>query len=150
MNRRQKIAWFQLTVVGIVAVASVILMALFVRKYEYKFVEAWWIGSVYPTPLLVLTVLAPVFIRKKKGQIDFDERDLMIDRQAAWIAFGTSFAFFILVCFTTWVTAGFDKLIPAYWLMRIVLGGWVTAVVVHALTTLVCYGRGGTKEKNHE
>ena len=72
MNRRQKIAWFQLAVVGIVAVVSVILMAFFSRKYEYEFVEAWWIGMCYPTPLLVLTVLAPVFIRKKKGQIDFD------------------------------------------------------------------------------
>ncbi|MHC4739288.1 MAG: hypothetical protein ACYS9Y_10335 [Planctomycetota bacterium] len=146
MNRRQKIAWFQLTVVGIVAVVSVILMALFLRKYEYEFVEAWWIGSCYPTPLLVLTALAPVFIRKKKGQIDFDERDLIIDRYAAWIAFGTTYLFFILVCFMTWVAAGFDKLIPAYWLMRIVLGGWVTAVVVHALTTLFCYGRGSKGE----
>jgi len=143
MNRGQKIAWFQLAVVGIVAVASVILMALFARKYEYDLAEAWWIGSAYPTPLLVLTVLAPVFIRKKKGQIDFDERDLMIDRQAMVIAFGTTYVFFIGVCSTTWVAAGFDKLIPAYWLMRIVLGGWVTSVMAHALTTIVCYGRGG-------
>jgi len=93
--------------------------------------------------LLVLTVLAPVFIRKKKGRIDFDERDLMIDRQAMRIAFLTSYAFFIVVCFTTWVAAGFDKPIPAYWLIRIVLGGWITSVVAHALTTLIKYSRGG-------
>jgi hypothetical protein len=115
-------------------------MMLFVRKYEYGFLEAWWIGSAYPIPLIVLTALAPVFIRKKKGQIDFDERDLMIDRKAAWIAFSSSYAFFIVVCFTTWVAAGLDKPIPAYWLVRIMLGGGITAVVVHALTTLVCYG----------
>lgn len=143
MNRGQKIAWFQLGVVGIVTVASIILMAIFMRKYEYEFLEAWWIGSAYPTPLLVLTVLAPVFIRKKKRQIVFDERDLMIDRRAMVIAFGSTYAFFIAVCFTTWVAAGLDSLIPAYWLIRIVLGGWITAIVAHALTTLVCYGRGG-------
>jgi len=143
MNRQQKIASFQLVVVGIAAVASVILMGLFLRKYQYGLSEAWWIGSAYQTPLLVLTVLAPVFIRKKKGRIDFDERDLMIDRQAMRIAFLTSYAFFIVVCFTTWVAAGFDKPIPAYWLIRIVLGGWITSVVAHALTTLIKYSRGG-------
>jgi len=142
MNRRQKIASFQLAVVGIAAVASVILMGLFLKKYQYGLSEAWWIGSAYPTPLLVLTVLAPVFIRKKKGRIDFDERDLAVDRQAMIIAFGTTYVFFIAVCFTTWVAAGFDKPIPAYWLVRIVLGGWVTSIVAHAVTTLVCYGRG--------
>jgi len=143
MNRQQKVAWFQLAVVGTAAVMSVILMAFFTRKYAYGFSEAWWIGSAYPAPLLVLTILAPVFIRKKKRQIDFDERDLMIDRRAMVIAFGTTYAFFIFVCFTTWVAAGFDKPIPAYWLIRIVLGGWVTSVVAHALTTIVCYVRGG-------
>ena len=143
MNRGQKIAWFQLGVVGIVAVASIILTVLFLRKYEYGLSEAWWIGSCYPTPLLFLTVLAPVFIRKKKGQIDSDERDLMIDRQAMIITFGTTYVFFIGACIAAWVAAGFDKLIPAYWLMRIVLGAWVTSIVAHALTTIVCYGRGG-------
>jgi hypothetical protein len=143
MNRRQKIAWFQLAVVGLFAVASIILSGLFVRKYEYGFLEAWWFGSGYMIPFVALTVFAPIFLRKKKRQIDFDERDLMIDRQAMVIAFGSTYAFFIAVCFTTWVVAGFDKPIPAYWLIRIVLGGWVTSVVAHALTTLVCYGRGG-------
>lgn len=142
MNRRQKIAWFQLAVVGVAAVASAALMGLFIKKYDYAFLEAWWIGSCYPTPLLVLTVFAPVFVRKKKGQIDFDERDLIIDRHAMVIAFGTTYVFFIGVCMITWVAAGFDKPIPAYWLPRIVLGGGVTSIVAHALTTVVCYGWG--------
>ena len=147
MNRQQKIAWFQLAVVGTAAVMSVILMAFFIRKNAYGFSEAWWIGSGYSTPLLVLTVLAPAFIRKKKGQIDSDERDLMIDRKAARIAFGTTYTFFILVCFVAWVEAGFDKLIPAYWLVRVVFGAWITSVLAHALITLVCYGWGGKGEK---
>jgi len=143
MNRQQKIAWFQLAVVGTAAAMSVILMAFFIIKYAYGFSEAWWIGSGYSTPPLVLTVLAPVFIRKKKGQIDSDERDLMIDRKAARIAFGTTYTFFILVCFAAWVGAGFDRPIRAFWLVRIVLGAWITSVLAHALITLVCYDRGG-------
>ncbi len=142
MNRAQKIAWFQLAVVVIVMAASLILTGVFVR--EYGLVEAWWLGSGYACPLLVLTALGPpVISRKKKGQIDSDERDLAIDRQAMVIAFGATYVFFIAACFTTWVAAGFDKPIPAYWLVRIVLGGWVTSIVAHSLTTLVCYGWGG-------
>jgi hypothetical protein len=126
-----------------VMVVSIILTGLFIRKYEYGFLEAWWLGSGYACPVLTLTVLGPLVIfRKRKGRIDCDERDLAVDRQAMIIAFGTTYVFFIAVCFTTWVAAGLDKPIPAYWLVRIVLGGWVTSIVAHAVTTLVCYGRG--------
>jgi hypothetical protein len=148
MNRQQKIAWFQLSVVGLLAVASVVLSALFVRKYEYALLEAWWIGSGYMTPFVALTVFAPIFFRKKKGQIDYDERDLTVDRRAMVIAFGSTYAFFIAVCFATWVAAGFDEPIPAYWLVRIVLGGWITSIVAHAFTTLVAYGWRNKGEKS--
>ena len=148
VNRQQKIAWFQLAVVGLAAVMSVILMALFVKKYDYGFLEAWWIGSGYAVPFVVLAIIAPVFIRKKKWQIDFDERDLMIDRKAMRITFATSYAFFIAVCMTTWIAVGFDKPIPAYWLVRIVLGGGITSIVTNALATIVCYGWAGKGEKS--
>lgn len=147
MNRGQKIAWSQLTVVGVLAVASVILTVLFARKYRYELQEAWWIGSGYATPLLVLTILAPVLIRKRKGRTDIDERDVMIDHRATLAAFGTTYVVFIGVCFTTWVAAGFDRPMPAYWLMRIVLGAWIASVVAHALATVVCYGRGGNEDE---
>ena len=148
MNRHQKIAWFQLAVVGLLAIASIVLSSLFVKKYEYTILQAWWLGAGYMTPLVALTAFAPMFFRKKKGQIYFDERDLMIDRQAMLTAFGSTYAFFILVCFTTWVSAGFDKPIPAYWLVRIVLGGWITSIVAHALTTLICYSKSGKGERS--
>ena len=145
MNRQQKIALFQLALVGIIVVASVILTVVFVRKYEYGFLEAWWFGIGYSTPpFFILAVLAPpIILRKKKRPIDFDERDLMIDRRAMRITFAITYAFFIVACMTTWVVVGFDSLIPAYWLTRIVLGGGVTSIVAHALTTLVCYHLGG-------
>ena len=144
MNRVQKIAWFQLAVVGIAVVMSIILTLAFRRKYGYELAEAWWLGSAYRTLLLVFAVLGPMIIfRKKKGKVDFDERDLMIDRRAMIVAFGATYIFFILVCFVTWLAAGLDDPIPAYWLVRIVIGGWLTSIVGHSLTTVVCYGWGG-------
>jgi uncharacterized membrane protein len=149
MNRQQKIAWFQLVVIAIAAVASVVNSGLYMQKYGYTFLKAWWFGTGWPVILCVLlVVLAPVFFRKKKGQINFDERDLIIDRRAARIGFGASVFFFIAVCATIWVAVGIDTAIPAYWLGRIILGGWLTAAVVHAITTVVCYNLGSKGEKS--
>ena len=148
MNRLQKIAWFQLAVIAIAAVASVVNSGLYMQKYGYTFLKAWWFGTGWPVILCVfLVVLAPIFFRKRKGQINFDERGLIIGRRAARIGFGASFFFFIAVCITISVVVGMNTAIPAYWLARIVLGGWIIAAVAHALTTLVCYGLGGKDAK---
>jgi hypothetical protein len=144
MNRQQKIAWFQLVVIAIAAVASVVNSVPYMQRHGYTFSQAWWLGSGWPVVLCVfLVVLAPVFYRKKKGQINFDERDLIIDRRASRIALGASYFFFIAACATLWFAVGIDTAIPAYWLGRIILGGWLTAATAHALTTLVCYSYGG-------
>ena len=144
MNRMQRIAWCQLGFVGGAVVFSVIAMGYFVWRYEYTFSEAWWIAVGYAAPLLILAVIAPpVIFRKRRGRVDCDERDLMIDCTAARIAFGAAFVFFIGVCVTTWIVVGVDSMIPAVWLTRIVYIGWVTAVIAHALTTVVFYSRGG-------
>jgi len=149
MNRVQKIAWCQLAVLGLFIIASIFNSLLYMQKYGYIFFKAWWLGSASPMVLcFFLMVLAPVFFHSRKGQINFDERDLKIDRRAARIAFGASFAFFIVVCIITWLAVGLDSLIPAYWLTRIVFGGWITAATVPALTVILCYGWSNKGEKS--
>ena len=144
MNRMQKIAWCQLALVGVAAVFSVIAMAFFMRKYGYSPAEAWWLAAGYAAPILILAVIAPPFVfRKKKDKVDPDERDLMIDRCAMRMAFGAAFLFFIAVCMITWIAVGVDTMIPAVWLTRIVYAAWTTTIVTHPLTTLVCYNREG-------
>lgn len=144
MNRMQKIAWCQLALLGAAGVVSLITMAFFMRKYGYGPAEAWWLAASYAAPILILTVIAPPFVfRKNKGRVNADERDLMIDRCAMRMAFGAAFLFFIAVCMTTWIAVGVDSMIPAVWLTRIVYIGWTTTIAAHALTTVVCYNRGG-------
>jgi len=89
-----------------------------------------------------LTVFGPLVFRKKKGQVDYDERDLIIDRQSAVASFGAYFAFSVVVFVAMWATMGMDTLIPIHWLGGILLGGWVTMITAGAVTTLVSYGRG--------
>ena len=144
MNRLQKIAWCQLGLVGVAAGYSVIAMMYFMKKYEYTPAGAWWLAAGYAAPLLILAVIAPpVIFRKRKGRVDSDERDLKIDRCAMRIAFAAAFVFFLAVCITTWVAVGVESMIPAVWLTRIVYAAWTTTIAAHALTTVVCYRRGG-------
>ena len=144
MNRLQKIAWPQLGLVGVAAGYSVIAMMYFMKKYGYAPAEAWWLAAGYASPILILAVIAPPLIfRKRKGRVDSDERDLRIDRFATRIAFAAAFVFFIGVCMTTWIVVGVESMIPAVWLTRIVYAVWTTTIVAHALTTVVRYRRGG-------
>jgi len=143
MNRRQKIAWFQLSLVAAAAVLSVILMFHFMTKYEYGYLYACELGAAHSVPLLLLTIFGPLVFRKKKGRVDFDERDLIIDRQSAVASFGAFFAFFVVVFVAMWLTMGMDTLIPIHWLGGILIGGWTTAIVANAVMVLICYGRKG-------
>ncbi len=144
MNRQQKIASCQLGFVAAAVIFSVVAMGFFLRKYGYTATEAWWLAAGYAAPLLILAVIAPpVIFRKRKDRVDSDERDLMIDRCAMRIAFGAAFVFFVGVCMTTWIAVGVDSMIPAVWLTRIVYIGWAATIATHALTTIVCYSRGG-------
>lgn len=140
MNRNLKIAWFQLVIVGVAGAASMIGTIYFTNRYEYELIRAWWLGTMFSVPFLVLTVFGPVFFRRRKGHVDYDERDLMIDRRAMRVAFAGSYGFFVIVCFTTWLAAGLDNPIPSHYLLRLVLGGWVVSIVCHALTTIMSYG----------
>lgn len=139
MNRWQKIAWFQLSVV----MAAMVVTGIAVWRFtsSYGLVRAWGFGTVYMV-LCIFAHLGPLIFRKKKSEIDSDERTIIIDRQAAWIGFGASYCFLVVVCVTALFMTGPDKMVPAGLLLQIVLGGWVTAIVVNAITTLVCYGRG--------
>lgn len=144
MNRQQKIARLQLIVIAIATIASVVNSMLYMHRHGYTFSQAWWLGSAWPVVLCFFGVmLAPFLLRRRKGRVDFDERDLMIDIRASRIALGASYFFFIAACATLWVSVGIDTPIPAYWLGRIILGGWLTTAIVHALTTIVCYAWGG-------
>ena len=143
MNRQEKIAWSQLVLLAIAAAFSAVATVCFIWKYDYTAAEAWWLAVGYTAPILILAVVAPpVIFRKRKGQVGSDERDLMIDRCATQIAFCAAFAFFVGVCMTTWIAVGVDNMIPAVWLMRIVYIGWATTIAAHALATVVCYSRG--------
>lgn len=150
MNRTQKVAWFHLIVIALAVVASIGNSFLYMHEYGYSFSKAWWFGTGWPIIICIfLVVFATIFSRfyRKKSEILFDERDLLIQRQASRLGYAAAFVFFTASCMITSEIVGMNTLIPAYWLARFFIGGWLTVAVAHAITILVCYGWGG---KNHE
>ena len=151
MNKTQKVAWFHLIVIILAAVASVINSFLYMHKYGYSFSKAWWFGTGWPIIICVfLGVFTTTFSKfyRKKGEILFDERDLLIQRQASRFGYTAAFAFFVASFVITSKVVGMDTLIPAYWLARFFLGGCLSMAVAHAITILVCYKFGFTNGKN--
>ncbi|MFH1615877.1 MAG: hypothetical protein ABIG61_12445 [Planctomycetota bacterium] len=155
MNKTQKVAWFQLIVIALAAVASVINSFLYMHKYGYSFSKAWWFGTVWPVIICIfLVVFATTFSKtfskfyRKKGEILFDERDLLIQRQASRFGYAAAFVFFVASFVITSKVVGMDTLIPVYWLARFFLGGWLAMAVAHAITILVCYKFGFTNGEN--
>lgn len=147
MNKTQKIALFRLIVIATALVASVIISFLYMHKYGYSFSRAWWFGTVWPVVIgIFLLVFVTTFSRfyRKKSEIAFDERDLLIQRQASRFGYAAAFVFFVASFIITSGVVGMDTLIPAYWLARFFLGGWLVMVVVHAITILICYKFGFT------
>ncbi|MBL7106978.1 MAG: hypothetical protein ISS77_05175 [Phycisphaerae bacterium] len=150
MNGTQKGAWFQLIVITLAAIASVVNSFLYMHKYGYSFSKAWWFGTGWPVIICVfLIVFATTFSKtfskfyRKKGAVLFDERDLLIQRQASRFGYAAAFVFFVASFIITSKVVGMDTLMPVYWLGRFFLGGFFTASIVHAITTLILYGRGG-------
>ena len=150
MNRTQKVAGFQLIVIALAVVASMIISFLYMHKHGYSFTRAWWFGTIWPIIICVfLVVFVTTFSKfyRKKGEILFDERDLLIQRQASRFGYTAAFAFFVASFVITSKVVGMDTLIPTYWLARFFLGGWLSMAVTHAITILVCYKFGFTNGK---
>lgn len=144
MNKTQKVALVQLIVIVLTILASLIISFLYMYKYGHSFSKAWWFGTVWPLAICIFVIVfAPTFSyfyrNRKSGGIAFDERDLLIQRQASRFAYAAAFAFFVGSFIITSLVMGMDTLIPTYWLGRFFVGGWLIMVVVHAITILISY-----------
>jgi len=145
MNRWQKIAWFNLTVI----VVSLVLTGATIGTLTITAGMPRALGGLGLLGLCGLLGLEPVLFRKKRGQptVDFDERDLLIGRKAALGAFTVSYIYFVSVCMIIWFVVGSGGVIRVVVLPLIVAGGFITSQLVRSIATLVQYSKGG---KDHE
>ncbi len=140
MNRQQKIAWFNLAVIS----GCMMLAVGMTTKYAFQHGFPSAFGGMGFLGFACLIALGPLLFRKKKGQVAFDERDVMVERRAVRCGTTASYFYFVFVCLATWLYVGFDTKISAGLLPMFVVGGFIVVNVVQSIVMLVEYRRRGT------
>jgi hypothetical protein len=138
MNGSQKRAWFNLIVITVSLTLTAAAVGVLAATVGMPATKA---GFAF-LGLLGLMGLEPILFRKKRSQpaVEFDERDLQIDKRAALGAFAGSYLFFVAACMATWFVVGFNGKVSVNLLPLIVVGGAVTSQIIRSIAILVQYG----------
>jgi hypothetical protein len=138
MNRAQKIAWFNLIVVEAGAAAVVILAAIGVVKLAVA-------GLIVMGGLVGMS---PLLFWKRRGHVEFDERDQLICARTTLVATSATCGYFLAMCIMPLFTMGPKGCVPVGGLVGIAIGGVICFVAAKSLNTLLQYGWGGKGEKS--
>ena len=142
MNRAQKIALYNLIV--IMASLTITGAAVGILSIMHGMPKA--LGGLGFLGIAALIGLSPILFRKKRGQLGFDERDLLIYRRATVAAYSTFWVFFTAACMVPWLVLECGARIRVVLLPCMLVGGFVIVQLIQSVAILVQYGWGG-KEK---
>ena len=142
MNRYQKIAWFNLIVIGVAVILTSIAIAVEFHIRGYSTIGGWFVG------ILLLLHLTPRLFKKPQspGAVVSDERDDLIVKRAvqqAWMAF---WWVFVVLCFLLFIIVGPRNSVPTIALPLMALGAGLFLKIACSVAILVQYGRGAKDE----
>ena len=104
MNRAQKIAWFTLVVL---ALALGLSLAAFSVGYFILGVPAAKAAAGFGfMGIMGFVGLTPILFRKGEANVQCDERDMMIQRNAAVAAYATFWVLFVAAAMIPWFFTG--------------------------------------------
>jgi hypothetical protein len=147
MNRAQKVAWFTLVVL---ALALGLSLAAFCVGYFVLGVPAAKAAAGFGfMGIMGFVGLTPILFRKGEANVQCDERDMMIQRNAAVAAYATFWILFVAAAMIPWFFTGPEGRITVNYLPWMVFGGMFVVMLVQAIVTLNQYGW-TNKETNHE
>jgi len=138
MNRAQRIAWFTLVVLGLALGLSLAafctLHFLLGQPARGAAVGFGFMG------IAGLLGLIPVLFRKGSCQVQSDERDLLIQRNANIAAYATFWVLFVAAAMVPWFMMGPDGKITVNYLAWMAFGGMFVVEIIQAIATLQQYG----------
>ena len=144
MNRMQKVAWFNLIVIGttliLSAVAVGILAIIFGMPKALAGLGAWGLSGALG--------LSPLLFREKQGQVDYDERDMQINFRATLGTYSVFWLIFTAACMIPWAIIGPSGSISVNVLPLMLMGIGITLMLIHSVFIVIQYGRGGKGEKS--
>lgn len=143
MNKWQKIAWYNLFVI----VLAFVLTGSCVGFLAIKYGMPKALDGLGVIGTLGLLGLSGIIFKKKKGNVDFDERDRLIFYKSIQIAFGVFWPLFTAACMVPWFIVGPGKPISSS-VLPIMLGSiGIMLIAVQSIATLIQYGRGGKENE---
>jgi len=142
MNRYQRIAWFNLIVIVVAAVATSIAIAVEFHLRGYSTIGLFFLG------ILVLLKFTPFLFKQPPGPsgVVSDERDELIRTRAAAYAWITFWLVLLVSCFSLWFLIGPQSSVPTIVLPLLAFGTGMVHKIVTSVAILVQYGRGGQNE----
>jgi hypothetical protein len=146
MNRTQKIARFNLIVISIALTLS--LMAIGVFYFIFGLPIRGAFSSFGFLGICGLIGLTPFLFKKEGGNISFDERDLLIHRNATLIAYSVFWVFFTAGCMIPWWILKTGASIPVAVLPAMLAAGFIIVQIVQSVAVLVQYGWAVRGEKH--
>ncbi len=81
--------------------------------------------------------------RKRKANIEFDERDKLILIRSTLAGYVVLWIYFIAACIYVWLTASPDRSISVNVMPIVIVEGIAVFIFVQSVTTLIQYGRAG-------
>ena len=138
MNRMQKIAWFNLIVLSIALVLSVI--AFGIAYFIFGLPANRAAGGFGLIGIMGFSGLSPVLFRKAKSKVQFDERDTAIQRKAVGSAYAMFWVLFVAAAMIPWFIIGPNGTITTNYLPWMVFGGMFVVMLLHSIVTLNEYG----------
>lgn len=140
MNRTQKIVGFNLIVVSIALTLSFLSTGIMYFVFNLPLRGA--MGGFGFFGILGLLGLSPFIYKNEKSKVSFDERDILIQRNALLGAYSIFWVLLVLSAMIPFFITGAKGTISVIYLPLLVLGGMTMVTLVQSIVTLVLYGRG--------
>jgi len=146
MNRWQKIAWFNITLVLVCFMVCLILTAT--MKFN-RIVTPPTPLSLVIIPSLILVAISKIIFGKKSGQVDFDERDIQIHKKSHNVGLWSFVLAVVIQNVICVLLIGPRRALdyPLILLLMVCTAGGIW-IMTDSIATLVQYSRDPRGEKN--
>jgi hypothetical protein len=138
MNRAQKMARFNLIVILTALILSAIAVSVLYLVVGLPMRRA--AGGFGFIGICGLMGLSPLLYKKGSGKVSFDERDLLIQRNASLGAYSIFWVLFVLAAMVPFFVLGPKGMVSVKYLAAMVFGGMIIVVLVQSVITLGAYG----------
>ena len=136
MNKWQKIAWYNIFII----IFAFILTGVCVGVLTIKYGMPKALSGLGMLGTLGLLGLSGLIFKKKKHNVEFDERDRLIFYKSIQITFAIFWPLFTAACMVPWFIIRPNNLISIN-VLPIILGAvGITLIVVQSIATLIQYG----------